>query len=574
MWKPGRQLLGEPRSTKQFNPVQVLIFGAFDMGENNQMNTGKTTDGGTQHPAKSPPELMDRLHDSIGTLEIDGHDLTIQDVYNVAVNYQPVGLSPLARKQLLNSRQVVENILDKRETCYGITTGFGKFKDQNIEPEDSRALQRNLLLSHAAGVGKNLDEPTVRAMMLLRANALAKGFSGIRLEVVELLLELLNSRIHPHVPEQGSLGASGDLCPLAHLSLVLIGEGKANYKGQVLDGSEALSRAGLTAVVLEAKEGLALVNGTQLMSALGCLILAEAYLLIKTADILGTLSLEALMGSGKPFAEAVHRVRPHPGQIASAENIRRLLDGSTIGDSHKDCAEVQDAYSLRCMAQVHGASRQAFNHGQDVFSIEINSATDNPLVFADEIISGGNFHGQPLALVMDYMAIALAEMANISERRTERLVNPNLSNGLPAFLTPKGGINSGLMIAQYTAASLVSENKSLAHPASVDSIPTSANQEDHVSMGPIAGRKARQILENLKRVFAIELICAAQGLDYRLDANLKPSPALYKAHELIRKHLPRLDSDREIHKDIETATKLIESGQLVDTVESLVGKLS
>lgn len=523
-------------------------------------------------------------------LAIDGNNLKLEDIPAVADANIHTELSAPALKQLSDSRRLVDKVLAEKQVVYGITTGFGKFKDTVIDPNDSHTLQRNLLLSHAAGVGPNFDSKIVRTIMLLRANALAKGFSGIRTEVVQLLLDCLNKNIHPQVPEQGSLGASGDLAPLAHLALVLIGEGQAEYQGKTTSGKEALQKAGLSPLELEAKEGLALLNGTQVMSALGVHILLEAEHLCKVADLIAAMSLEAQLGSAKAFDAEIHAVRPHPGQIASARNMRLLLENSTLGDSHADCGLVQDAYSLRCVPQVHGASRQAFRHLREVLEIEINSATDNPLVFADQIVSGGNFHGQPLALVLDYAAIALAELANISERRTERMVNPALSNGLPAFLIQDGGLNSGLMIAQYTAASLVSENKSLAHPASVDSIPTSANQEDHVSMGTIAGRKARNILHNLYRVLAIELICAAQGLDFRTGragitcrtnghkshehpGPLSAGPGVMAAYEEVRRHIPHLDKDREIHKDFALAESLIRSGALLKSAEGAVGAL-
>jgi histidine ammonia-lyase len=525
-------------------------------------------------------------------LLLDGHSLTLEDVEEVAQGLLDVKLSDKARQQLESSRSVVERILSEGRVVYGITTGFGKFKDVNIAPKDSSLLQRKLLLSHAAGVGDAFDSQTVRAITLLRANALAKGYSGIRTAVVELLLAMLKERIHPIVPEQGSLGASGDLAPLAHLALVLIGEGRAEVDGHVLSGREALSIRGLEPIELAAKEGLALLNGTQVMAALGTLVVLEAERLAKVADIVGAMSLEAQLGSKKPFAEEIQATRPHPGQIASAGNLRRLLEESTLMESHVGCKMVQDAYSLRCMPQVHGASRAAFNHVRSVLEIEINSATDNPLVFDDYVISGGNFHGQPLAFVMDYACIALAELANISERRTERLVNPALSNGLPPFLTQRGGINSGLMVAQYTAAALVSENKVLSHPASVDSIPTSANQEDHVSMGLISSLKARGILANLRRVLAIELLCAAQGLDLRtakyvkdpadidtLDfchdtRGLEPGIGVRAAHALVRKHVPYMKEDRELHLDFAQAEELIASGALIAEVEAVTGQLA
>jgi histidine ammonia-lyase len=515
-------------------------------------------------------------------LLIDGHSLTLEDVETVAKDHRNVQLSELAYKQLNQSRAVVEQLLSEKRVVYGITTGFGKFKDVYIPPEDTIRLQRNFLFSHAVGVGPPFDAVTTRAIMLLRANALAKGFSGIRCQVVENLLTLLNESIHPVIPQQGSVGASGDLAPLAHLSLVLIGEGEAMLGERRVSGMEALKAAKLEALVLQAKEGLALTNGTQVMAALGALTVLEAERLARQADIIGALSLEAQLGSGRAFSQLVHNTRPHPGQIKSASNLRRLLEDSDMMRSHEDCPLVQDAYSLRCMPQVHGASRQAFTHAREILQIEINSATDNPLVFSDDVISGGNFHGQPLALVMDYVATALAELANISERRTERLVNPALSNGLPTFLTVNGGLNSGLMMVQYTAAALVSENKSLAHPASVDSIPTSANQEDHVSMGTIACRKARSILDNVRKVLAIELLCASQGFDFRSGASftngipsyrVKSSRAVQAAHLVVRKRITHLNEDRELHLDMNEAERIIESGELVRAVEAEIGAL-
>lgn len=531
-------------------------------------------------------------------IALDGYNLTIEEVETIANKQGKVELSAAALEQIQKSREVVEGYLQRGDVVYGITTGFGKFKDIYIAPEQTEQLQRNFLFSHACGMGELFDSNTVRAITLLRANALAKGFSGIRPEVVNLLVELLNHEIHPIIPQQGSVGASGDLAPLSHLALVLIAEGSAEYKGKVLSGKEALEAAGLRPVVLKAKEGLALTNGTQVMSALGCLVVSEADRLAKMADIIGAMSLEAQLGSQKAFLAPVHDVRPHPGQKASASNLLKLLAESELMESHKDCPMVQDAYSLRCMPQVHGASRQAFKHAREVLAIEINSATDNPLVFPDQVISGGNFHGQPLALVLDYVGIALAELANISERRTERLVNPALSNGLPAFLTRNGGLNSGYMIAQYTAAAIVSENKVLAHPASVDSIPTSANQEDHVSMGTISARKARTIMHNLRRVLAIELLCAAQGLDMRCgvidsvpdighvskgsgkftpgsdtEHGMKAGLGVEAAYRFVRNHIPFLEEDREMHLDMARAEEIIASGELLTVVENAIGPL-
>lgn len=523
-------------------------------------------------------------------IEIDGNSLTLEDVTNIADEAALVDLTEGAVKQISDNRKIVEQMLTDRKVVYGITTGFGKFKDVYIPPEDSLKLQKNFLLSHAVGVGPNLSIPEVRATMLLRANALAKGYSGIRHRVVQLLVDMINKGVHPLVPEQGSVGASGDLAPLAHLALVLVGEGEAEYNGKIYDGREALSRAGLKPVILKAKEGLALTNGTQVMTAIGSLVLKEALDIAKVADIIGAMSLEALLGTKTAFDSKVHDIRPHKGQRASARNLRVLVEDSDLMESHKNCGMVQDAYSLRCMPQVHGASRQALDHARTVLETEINSATDNPLIFDSGVISAGNFHGQPVALVMDYVAASLAELANISERRTERLVNPSLSNGLPPFLILNGGLHSGFMIAQYTAAALVSENKSLAHPASVDSIPTSANQEDHVSMGTIGARKARAILKNLKYVLAIELLCATQGLDLRMGRyksgdghafapegietkSQPPGKGVDAAHDFVRAHVSHLSKDRLIKADIETAYNMIESGELLAAVETAVGKL-
>ena len=525
------------------------------------------------------------------SLPIDGDSLKVEDVYAVARKRAKVSLTKESIDRVRQSRKSVEKKLADREVVYGITTGFGKFKDVFIKPEDSLKLQKNFLLSHAAGVGPSFDRESVRAITLLRANALAKGYSGIRQEVINLLLSLIEKNIHPVIPEQGSVGASGDLAPLAHLALTLIGEGKAEFEGKVMASKTALKKAGLEPVQLEAKEGLALTNGTQVMTAVGALVVYEAELLAKTADLISAMSLEAMLGTDTAFDENIHLVRPHPGQLASALNLRALLEDSEIVKSHADCDMVQDAYSIRCIPQVHGASRQAIQHVRQVLEIEMNSATDNPLVFDSNIVSGGNFHGQPVALSMDYAALAIAELANISERRTERLVNPHLSNGLPAFLTRNGGLNSGFMIAQYTAAALVSENKSLAHPASVDSIPTSANQEDHVSMGTIAARKARDILKNLRHVLAIELTCALQALDLRTGENQGKNPVCFApndietrgklpgvgvrcAYRLARQRLKHLDKDRLIHEDIDKAVELIDSGDLVEAVEEVVGKLA
>lgn len=543
--------------------------------------TTKTSRIGNTMPATHKPSSEDLL--------IDGDGLTLGDLREVACMDRPVKLSEDAHSKLANSRKIVEELLAERKVVYGITTGFGKFKDVYIPPEDSLKLQRNFLLSHAAGVGQPLSQAESRAVMLLRANALSKGYSGIRTRVVQLLLNMLNAAVHPIIPEQGSVGASGDLAPLAHLALVLIGEGQAEYKGKLLDGREALTKAGLKPVILKAKEGLALTNGTQVMTAIGGLVVHEGLQLAKLADVIGAMSLDALLGTRTAFDAMVHKIRPHKGQITSARNLRQMLEESEIMESHKDCGMVQDAYSLRCMPQVHGASRQALYHAKEVLEIEMNAATDNPLIFESGVVSAGNFHGQPVALVMDYVSTALCELGNISERRTERLVNPSLSNGLPPFLIVKGGLNSGFMIAQYTAAALVSENKSLAHPASVDSIPTSANQEDHVSMGTISARKSRTILKNLKYVLAIELLCAAQALDLRSGRykdsehgfapsgietkGQDPGKGVKVAYDFVRDRISHMTRDRLVQADIELAYEMIDSGLLLEHVENEIGPL-
>jgi len=506
-------------------------------------------------------------------LALDGAGLSLADVRRVAVEHQPVSLTPESREAMARSRAYVTKLLDEDRVVYGITTGFGYFKNRRIPQDAVEALQHNLLRSHAAGVGPSLPTDVVRAMLLLRANALAKGFSGVRPEVVDLLVELINRRVHPQIPSQGSVGASGDLAPLSHLALVLIGEGFAEFEGEILPGGEALARAGLTPIQLSAKEGLALINGTQAMAGIGSLVLEQARNLTKLADIACAMSLEATLGSNRAYLDFFHQVRPHPGQLASARNLTRLTEGSGLIASHAGCDRVQDAYSLRCAPQVHGASRDALDHATRVFEIELNAATDNPLIFPDqdEVLTGGHFHGQPLALAMDFTAIALAEFANISERRTERLVNAAYSNGLPMFLAEEGGLNSGYMIIQYTAASLVSENKVLAHPSCVDSIPTSAGQEDHVSMGTTSARKARTVLGNLEHVLAVEFLCAAQGLDFR--APLKPGTGAYAAHQAIRKRIDHLSADRYAREDIERMAEMIRDGSLLAAVEAAVGPL-
>ncbi|MGR9107214.1 MAG: histidine ammonia-lyase [Gammaproteobacteria bacterium] len=483
-----------------------------------------------------------------------------------------VGLSPEAREAIVRSRDLVDSWVREEKIIYGITTGFGALSDRVISVQDTRKLQENILMSHAAGVGPALDPETVRAVLALRINDMARGNSGIALETVGLLIELLNQGVCPVVPEKGSVGASGDLAPLAHLALVLIGSGEAVFEGRKLPGGEALFRSGLHPIELRAGEGLALVNGTQVSAAIGALALIDSLRLSKMADIAAAMSLEVLMGSRTEFDRRIHQLRPHPGQITAADNLERITRNSEIVSSHKDCSRIQDAYTLRCSPQVHGASKDALAYAEKVLEIEMNSSTNNPLVLAEsgEFLLGGNFHGQPLALALDFLCMAVAEFANISERRIERLVNPQLS-GLPAFLVNNGGLNSGFMIAQYTAASLVSENKTLAHPACVDSIPTSANKEDHVSMSPIAARKLREIVRNTEHVIAIELLCAAQALD--LFTNLKAGEGTRAAYAVIRDRVSHLEEDRILAKDIETLSDLLKSEAILEAVEKAVGTL-
>jgi histidine ammonia-lyase len=507
---------------------------------------------------------------------LNGDDLTIDDVWSVAVAGSPAGLSDEGRMKMAAARALVDRAAagSSGEHTYGINTGFGRFVSKAIPPELSEELQLRLLRSHACGVGEPYADEIVRAAMVLRANALAKGFSGARVETVELLLECLNRGVLPHVPSRGSVGASGDLAPLAHLALPLVGEGQATYEGELLTGAESLARAGLEPVRLQAKEGLSLVNGTQFMGAVGALGLVRARRIAKAADVACSLSLEALQGSSVSFIPEIHALRPLRGQSDSAANVLRLLDGSAINAAHRWCDKVQDAYSLRCAPQVHGASRDLLEYVERTVAVEVNAATDNPLVLVDrdELVSNGNFHGQPVALGLDSMALAVAELASISERRTERLVNPSLSDGLPAFLTHDGGLNSGFMIPQYVAAALVSENKVLCHPASVDSIPTSAGQEDHVSMGNAAALKCWTVLGNVERALAIELLAAAQGVEFL--APLEPGRGARAAHDFVRSLSPAVLEDRTLSADIELVAESIRTGGLVNAVESEVGELA
>lgn len=504
-------------------------------------------------------------------LGVDG--LTLEDLVAIAREGAKVQLSEESVQRILKSRKLVDKWVQEEKVIYGVTTGFGALSDKAISRQDTRLLQENILMSHSAGVGESLDEETVRAVMALRIKDLARGHSGIRLETVQRLIDLLNGAVYPVVPEKGSVGASGDLAPLAHLSLVLIGLGMAFYEGQKMTGAEVLGKVGMVPLELEAAEGLALVNGTQVTNAIGSLALYDGLRLAKMTDIAASMSLEVLMGSRTEFDPRIHSLRPHPGQAAVADNMERITRDSEIITSHKDCCRIQDAYTLRCSPQVHGASRDAIEYARGVVEREMNSSTNNPLILVDseEFLLGGNFHGQPLALAMDFLCMAVSELGNIAERRIERLVNPQLS-GLPAFLVGDGGINSGFMLAQYTAASLVSENKALSHPACVDSIPTSANKEDHVSMAPISARKCRSIVKNTEYVIAIELLCAAQAMD--LFTNMKPGQGTLAAYRIIRNAVSHLDKDRILSKDIETMAELLRSEAVIEEVERVVGKLN
>ena len=511
-------------------------------------------------------------------LMLDGESLTIEDVITIANHPEiKVSIAEEAWIKVRRAAQAVQDFVARGEIVYGITTGFGAFKDRIISPTQVEQLQRNILVSHAVGVGNLLDQPTTRAMMLIRANTLAKGHSGIREATLRLLVEMLNQGIHPIIPEQGSLGASGDLAPLAHMALPLIGEGEAFYQGKKMTGAEALAKAGLKPVTLTAKEGLALTNGTTLMNALGALVTFKAEQLARAADLAGALSLEAMHGTPRAFDSRIHAARPHPRQMECAAFMRKLIEGSSF-TRPDDPLNVQDAYTLRCIPQIHGAVRDAIAYARWVMNIELNSTTDNPLIFFDEndnatVISGGNFHGEPLAIAMDYLAFALAELGNVSERRIARLVDAaSNKNILPAFLISEGGVNSGFMLVQYTAAALASENKVLSHPASVDTISTSANIEDHVSMGPAAARQAREIANNVETILALELFSAAQGIDFRRQA-LGPDARLGKgtapAYSFIRKHIPFIEKDEVMYPHIETMRKLLANESLLQEISGI-----
>jgi len=522
-------------------------------------------------------------------LHINGRDLTLEAVQEVAVEHRPVLLDPDAREAVDRARAVVDELVAEDRVSYAITTGVGKLADVRIAGDQIRELQVNLVRSHAGGIGEPLSAAETRAMMLLRANSLSKGHSGVRGAVIDTICEMLNRGVTPMVPSQGSVGASGDLAPLAHLALALIGEGECREeKGTRVPAADAMRRAQIKPLVLEAKEAVSLINGTQAMLAVGILALLAAEILADTADVIGALSLDALRGTDVAFDERIHQARPHPGQLRTAANLRKMLEGSSLRDSHRDCDRVQDAYSLRCMPQVHGAVRDTLVHCREVMEVEVNSAVDNPLVFmksgaghvgADapvrpaerssatseaDVISGGNFHGQPLAFVLDFLGIALSALAGISERRLERLVNPALNEGLPPFLASGAGLNSGFMMAQVAAASLVSENKVLAHPASVDSITTSGNKEDYVSMGMTAALKLKRIVENSRNAMAIEAMAAAQALDFL--APIKTSKRGQMAHAAIRSVCAPMEKDRVMYQDFARIADLIATGKVTEAL--------
>lgn len=503
-------------------------------------------------------------------LHINGNDLTLEEVREVAVDGRAVLLAPDAREGVDRARKIVDALVASNQVSYAITTGVGKLSDVRIAGDQIRELQVNLVRSHAVGVGDPLSISETRAMILLRANSLAKGYSGIRTVVIDTLCEMLNRKVTPFVPSQGSVGASGDLAPLAHLALALIGEAEClDEHAARIPSTEALRRAQIKPLVLEAKEAVSLINGTQAMLAVGTLSLLAAETLVNSADVIGALTLDALRGTDVAFDERIHRVRPHAGQIKTAANLRRMLEGSQIRESHGECGRVQDAYSLRCIPQVHGAVRDTLAHCREIFETEANSAVDNPLVFMDgdsaAVLSGGNFHGEPVAFALDFLAVALSALAGISERRIERMVNPALNEGLPPFLAPGAGLNSGFMMPQVTAAALVSENKVLAHPASVDSITTSGNKEDYVSMGMTAALKLRRVVENTRNVLAIEAIAAAQALEFVLP--LKTSARGQKAHAAIRTVCPKMEKDRAMYADFAKIAQVIADRKLSEILD-------
>ncbi len=508
-------------------------------------------------------------------LIIDGQSLSTDDVANVALHSShqiTVEIAKSSKEKMQRSRNYVFDVVKKGKPVYGINTGFGALSSKHIQEKDLATLQVNLIRSHCTGVGRPFSKSVTRAIMLLRANCLASGFSGVEPSIVELLVKFLNNDITPIVPEKGSVGASGDLAPLSHIALALIGEGEVEFNGEIISSLEAIKAIGDKPAVLGPKDGLALINGTACMAALGSLALHEARNIVKLADISTCLTLDSVKGTARAYHPLITSLKPHPGQIHCVENLNRLLAESPLKDSHPDCGKVQDPYSLRCVPQVHGAIRQTLIHAEEVIGREINSVTDNPLIFVEEdlVVSGGNFHGEAIALVMDYLAMGMSEVANICERRIEKMMNPSFSD-LPAFLTKNSGLNSGLMIAHVTAAALVSENKILCHPASVDSVPTSTDKEDHVSMGVTSGRKLLEVIENVKNVLAIEFLCNTQALDFQRP--LKTSKALEAVYECIRKHVPTIDEDRIFYKDMNNILKLINNESIIAAVENKIGEL-
>lgn len=507
--------------------------------------------------------------------QLTGTNITLEDV--AFISYARPGevrleIHPESLVKMKKSRQVILDIVKKGKPVYGINTGFGALASKQIADEDLEQLQYNLIRSHCTGVGKPFSREVTRAIMLSRANCLIQGFSGVSPEIIQLLLEFINQNINPVIPEKGSVGASGDLAPLSHIALALIGEGEVEVDGKIVKSDFAIHNIDLKPVILGPKDGLALINGTSVMLALGCLALVEAKRLVKLADIISCLTLDAVRGTASAFDIRISQLKPQPGQLDVSNNLLKIMKGSQIVMSHKEDGKVQDPYSLRCIPQVHGACRQTLRHTEEVLAIELNSVTDNPLVFVDtgDVVSGGNFHGEALALTMDYLAMGLAEICNIAERRVEKMMNPHFSD-LPAFLTKNSGLNSGLMIAHVTMAALASENKYLCHPASVDSIPTSTDKEDHVSMGVTSGRKLHEVVTNVQHCLAIELLCNTQGIEFLRP--MKTSPCLEKVYTLVRKHVPPIEDDRVFHKDIENLTRLIKTDEIIKEVESITGEL-
>lgn len=506
---------------------------------------------------------------------LTGTNLTIDDLTTIAhakVGEVQVSIDPKSMERMKKARQTVLDIVKKGKAVYGINTGFGALASKQIPTEDLEQLQYNLIRSHCTGVGAPFSREISRAIMLSRANCLIQGFSGVTPEIIELLFDFINYGITPVIPEKGSVGASGDLAPLSHVALALIGEGEVEYQGKIVRADFAIHQIKKTPAKLGPKDGLALINGTSVMLALGSLAVTESRRLMKLADIVSCLTLDAVRGTAAAYDIRISQLKPQPGQLAVSENLLKIINGSEIINSHPDDGKVQDPYSLRCIPQVHGACRQTLKHAEEVINTELNSVTDNPLVFFEtgDVISGGNFHGEALALCMDYLAMGMSEICNIAERRVEKMMNPHFSD-LPAFLVKDSGLNSGLMIAHVTMAALASENKYLCHPASVDSIPTSTDKEDHVSMGVTAGRKLHEVIKNVQHCLAIELLCNTQGLDFLRP--MKTSPALEKVHTLVRKHVAPIDQDRIFYKDMENLTKLIASNEILNEVESVLGEL-